>query len=366
MSITYLEPGGETSCTAGEVTVRALADRGLDGLRVTLSLPDGVPFSGPSIVRPDRVVLPVLAGRIDVHVTTETDAAVFGPDARVRLLVDVVSADGGFDQVRSPEVDLSGLPGTPVLRLDATRPGLLTIRSIDLNGSTNPGSTSPLTAPESTGSAGSSSADVASIIESPLVRLARSESRARVAAVRAPEEQLRAFSVVLDRSASMVPHFRSGAVSGVLSALVGLSQVFGADSGLPLWSGALPVRPYRADLAQESLPDLLAEVYERPDSGFWLAPMLARVPGSGPRTVFVITDDCPPDLPELAGADLVGADAQCRCHLVMFGDDRGLDQREDVLFTAVAVTGREPVVEALSRAEEMRALVAALVRGSTR
>jgi hypothetical protein len=381
MSITYLEPGGETSCTDGEVTVRALADRGLDGLRVTLWLPDGVPFSGPSIVRPDRVVLPVLAGQIDVHVTTETAAAVFGPDARVRLLVDVVSADGGFDQVRSPEVDLSGLPGTPVLRLDATRPGLLTIRSIDVSGSTSPGSTStgststgstspgstsPLTTPESTGSAGTSSADVASIIESPLVRLARSESRARVAAVRAPEEQLRTFSVVLDRSASMVPHFRSGAVSGVLSALVGLSQVFGADAGLPLWSGALPVRPYRADLAQEPLADLLAEVYERPDSGFWLAPVLARVPGSGPRTVFVITDDYPPDLPELVGADLVGADPQCRCHLVVFGEDRGLGQREDVLFTAVAVTGREPVAEALSRAEEMRALVAALVRGSTR
>jgi hypothetical protein len=97
-----------------------------------------------------------------------------------------------------------------------------------------------------------------------------------------------------------------------------------------------------------------------------LAPVLARLSGSGPRTVFVITDDCPPDLPELAGPDLVGADAQRRCHLVVFGDDRGWDQREDVLFTAVAATGREPVAEFLSRAEEMRALVAALVRGSTR
>ncbi|HST81252.1 MAG TPA: hypothetical protein VLL08_05900 [Kineosporiaceae bacterium] len=361
MSITYLEPGGETSCATGEVTVRALAVRGLDGLRLTLSLPDGVPFSGPSIVRPDRVVLPVLAGRIDVTVTTETADAAFGPDARVRLLVDVVSADGGFDQVQSPEIDLSGLPGTPVLRIDATRPGLLTIRSIDLNEST-----SPLTKPESVVPSGNSVAAVDSITESPLVRLARSESRARVAAVRAPEEQLRAFSVVLDRSASMVPHFRSGAITGVLSALVGLWQVFGADAGLPVWSGGLPARTYSADLAQESLADLLAEIYEVPDSGFWLAPVLARLPGSGPRTVFVITDDCPPDLPEIAEADLVGADTQCCCHLVVFGDEPTPNQRQNVLFTAVSATERESVVESLSRAPEMRAMVAALVRGSTR
>jgi hypothetical protein len=384
MSITYLELGGETSCATGEVTVRALADRGLDGFRFELTA-DGAPFDGPSIVRPGRVVLPVLTGRIEIAVTTETGDAVFGPDARVRLLVDVVTSDGGFDQVRSPEVDLSGLHGTPVLWLDATRAGLLTVGSTAASASPRSGRLVKAAPVPSQPPVPASVADP--IAESPLVRLARTESRVRVNAVKAPDEELRGFTVVLDRSASMMPHYRSGAIAGVLSALVGLSHVFGTDVGLAVWSGGLAARNYSADLAHEPLADLLAKVYQLPDSGFALAPVIGRLPGSGSRTVFVITDDCPPDLPELTEHDLSGADSQRLCHLVVFGrsrydfrtiglaepapperftDDPMLNPRQNLLFTSVAAAEPESIADSLTRSQDMRAMVAALVRGSTK
>jgi hypothetical protein len=396
MTITYLEPGREASCVTGEVTVRALPAPGHGDFRLVVTRPGGGAYDGPAYPRPDRIVLPVLTGRVEIAVMTTQPEALFGPDARFRMLVDVVTADGGFDQVQSPEVDLSGLRGGTLLWIDAVGKGSLSVGSVGSAGSpSSTGSTSspalagfeaepvPVTSPllskESAAHAGPDNA---------LIRRARTESRALVGAARAPVAELRDYTVVLDRSASMAAHSRSGAVAAVLNSIAGIAQVFGAEAALPVWSGGPWSAEQSADLASDSPDEVVARVYQAPVIGFSIAPMLPLLPASGPGTVFVLSDDYPADLPDLTDAELAGSNAERRWHLVVFGRSRhdfryfgtgapqppkqitddvsAVESRDGVLLTSVAVDEREPINQELEQIRGMRAMVRALARGSTR
>lgn len=145
-------------------------------------------------------------------------------------------------------------------------------------------------------------------------------ARRQVDAARLPASQQRLIVLAIDRSASMLPVLRSGAVDALLEVLIGLSAVVGRNTELPVWQlGATP-RPTSGPLlptATDSFVD--RELREEASiTGTVLAPLAERVGTSeGPTSVFVVTDGSPPDL-EAFRAAVSRSRRQVAWHLIAF------------------------------------------------
>jgi hypothetical protein len=304
----------------------------------------------------------------------------FPPGSQAQLVVDLTGPDGVQQQVRSPEVDLSGLRTAPLLWLDGGNPQQWTIGAPTV--STDPDE-------EAAG------AVVTEVHE--IVSAARAAARARADAQRAPRDSRRRWVVVLDHSASMLLRYRSGELGSVLRALLGAWEVFGDGEPVQVWTSAgapISTRPLGVDLCRESVDDLLRRVYVEVHTGSSLAGLIRAVTPTGvPETVFLLTDDLPPDLESAVGS-LTGPGGTGRTgetgqpvqrwHLVVFASSR-FDYRgtgragnpvsagEDTLRDVPVVPGVEitslttehtPLADQLREPGPVAALVAALTERS--
>jgi hypothetical protein len=195
-----------------------------------------------------------------------------------------------------------------------------------------------------------------------IVSAARAAARAQADAQRAPRADRRRWVVAFDHSASMLVRYRNGELASILRSLLGAWEVFGDGEPIQVWTSAgAPISnlPLGVDLCRESVDDLLRRVYAEVHTGSSLAALIRAVPPTGvPETVFLLTDDLPPDLEaacgSLLGAGGVGDSGQPsqRWHLVVFArsrfDYRGTGRQrhpisagEDTLRDVPAVPGLE-------------------------
>ncbi len=134
--------------------------------------------------------------------------------------------------------------------------------------------------------------------------------------------------VAVDRSASLLPAQRAGAVQALLEVLLGVSAVWGSADSLPVWElGAVP-RPLPQPLDRANAPGFVTHVLgERiTTDGTLLAPLVRATAGvGGSRTVVVVTDGVPADLEEVTAAlrETTRARGTTRWHLLAIA--RGTD-----------------------------------------
>ncbi len=149
---------------------------------------------------------------------------------------------------------------------------------------------------------------------------ARDAARRRIGRTRAAEADRRDIHVVLDLSASMLPHHRSGALQGLLSVLAGINDVHGQSEEFTLWP-AMPVqrlaprRLTRADAAVVA-DDLVSTVGVGSSSGVAEAFRAARAERAWR---VVVSDGVPPDL--LGELSAPGAGEQAP-HLLAFAESK--------------------------------------------
>ncbi|MCW2606750.1 MAG: hypothetical protein JWO60_1443, partial [Frankiales bacterium] len=136
------------------------------------------------------------------------------------------------------------------------------------------------------------------------------------------------LQVAVDRSASLLPALRTGAVQALLEVLLGANGVCGAADAVPVWElGAVPQR-LPQPLDRSTAPGFVAHVLgERVTTdGTLLAPLVRTTAAAGPpRTVVVVTDGVPADLEQVTAAlrDTTRARGTTRWHLLAVA--RGAD-----------------------------------------
>jgi hypothetical protein len=112
-----------------------------------------------------------------------------------------------------------------------------------------------------------------------------------------PVERTRAIRMVVDRSASMLPHVRSGVVADLLEVGRGMNAVIGSG-GLEVEVVSVPGEPAHREVFTSGAADaaaLVHQLFERVDTGFRLASLAGRT-GRAAAAIYVITDAVPPDL----------------------------------------------------------------------
>jgi hypothetical protein len=140
-----------------------------------------------------------------------------------------------------------------------------------------------------------------------------------------PAERQRTIRLAIDRSASMLPHQRSGALHALLEVMIGVNGVYGATRAMPVWAMSPDPEQIRPDLTADSLPGYVDTTLggQALTSGTALAPLVGRMPAArGRETVYVITDDVPPDLDDAAAALRARTDTPALTwHLLLLASD---------------------------------------------
>ena len=174
-----------------------------------------------------------------------------------------------------------------------------------------------------------------------LARRTNYACRRQIDGSRLPASQLRDVVVAVDRSASMLPAVRGGALTSLLEILLGLATVVGREPLLPVWQlGAAP-RPVRRAVTPDTVAGFVAaELSEQASlSGVALTPLVDQIGSPArPTSVFVITDGVPPDTDVFASV-VAGRSAPVSWHLL-----------------ALARSGTDPRVSAEPWADELTAL----------
>jgi hypothetical protein len=231
-----------------------------------------------------------------------------------------LSTRGGpaTDEFVIPSVDISGTGVTTLFEL-APEAGVWTLSVPLVEGRTlalpTPGTPGPLPAVD---------------IDS-LPKIAKSAAY-RVRELAGPTGQLppelRAeIQVAVDRSASMLPHARSGARATLLELIVGVNAEVGVASDIPVWQLGRSVELVPTPLSHISNSAYDALLGDVPQTtGTLLAPLLdATAANNERRVVFVITDGAPGDLDDL-GPVLDAAQQQgtsTRWHVLAFARSVG-------------------------------------------
>jgi len=281
MTVTILDARGAVPCAAGPLEVEWT---GPDGVSVVLEC-RSTPGRGATHVQRlgDRsLLLTGLPEDVALVARPVTPGTVFAD--RVVVGVQLSSHDSG-DQIVVPPVDVSG----------TTAAVLLTVGSRDGRW---------LVTAEEGAATRSSTLPVGEVSPESLVKRAAYGTRRRIGASSLPPLQQRSMVAVVDRSASMLAHQRSGAVQSLLEVVLGVNLVCGMHREVPVWTLELPPRQLSRAL---DVTDVGRYVTERLDpepytSGCTLAPLIRDLDPADPAVAVVITDDVPADLPEVAAA----------------------------------------------------------------
>lgn len=298
MATLRLSAGGSARCPEGMLTLdwRVAGGSPADvALEVNQVASPATPAVAVSPTGSGKVLIAALPEAVEVQVSP-VSGDTFGNGVTVSTQLTLRVGGVEAAQYLLPEADVSGTPRTTLLRL-TPQPGFWQLdvpTDVEVQQSA-PAASAPRPA-------------VSSEPETDLDGLARDAAyaaRRRAGSARLPEDRRSELHLAVDRSASMLPLVRGGSGQGVMDVVVGVNDVVGSSSTVALWSlGSIPV-PMRPGLTRASAAGRWsAELAERASTGGTLvAPLVSETAGSGPRrTVLVLTDGPPADLPELAAA----------------------------------------------------------------
>ena len=324
MAVTKLAPGGRARCTTGHATLGWSVD-GADLSEVVLRVVQrdaGRPAIGVQPTGPGRLLIAALPVPVVVLVLPR-DGNVFrdGVSVSAELTLRVDGHDG--DQYVLPEVDVSGtseqvllimVPADGVWSLEL--PADLAVRQARPSTHSRVGAPAPsaaaLRAPQHDGPAATRltppepAQEEADGAQQPgvsqLAQRAAYAARRHVGAARLAPEARSEFHVAVDRSASLLPALRTGAVQSLLEVLSGLNSVCGLTDQVPVWE--LGVAPSRLStpLDPTTVLGYVTHVLGQrvTTDGTLLAPLVRATAGSGAsRTVVVVTDGVPADLTQV-------------------------------------------------------------------
>jgi hypothetical protein len=293
-----------TRCPPGALEINWQV-RGLttDHVRVSIEVADGPSRPAVSIQKlgDQRLLLTGLPEAVVVVARPLHAEGYFADRTVFDVQVQLRSTDGGGDQIVLTPVDVSGtrsatlltispdalgwevlapLPGVPLVPADSAEP-------VDTGFAPQPGPAANL-------------ADLPA-----LSARAAYSARRRIGEPAMPPYRRANIVAAVDRSASMLPHLRSGAVQSVVEMLVGVNAVAGATAEIPLWTlSAAPTR-VRPDLDAATVDGYASTLIndQELDSGTAVAPFIAHLPATGgAQTVLLISDDVPPDLGDVRTA----------------------------------------------------------------
>lgn len=298
MATLRLGAGGSARCSEGMLTLDWRVTGGPPAdvvLEVNRAAAPGTPAVAVSPTGSGKVLIAALPETVDVQVRPATGET-FGNGVAVSTQLTLRVGDVEAARYLLPEADVSGTPRLTLLRL-TPQPGFW-----------------QLDVPPDVGAQRAATAAAAPHAAAPpepesdldgLARDAAYAARRRARSARLPEDRRSELHLAVDRSASMLPLVRGGSGQGLMDLVVGVNDVVGSSSTVALWSlGSIPV-PMRPGLTRANAGGRWsADLVERASTGGTLvAPLVAEIAARGPRrTVLVVTDGPPADLPELTAA----------------------------------------------------------------
>jgi hypothetical protein len=303
MTVTKLRPGDSTICRPGTLEVDWQV-RGASAQAVRVEL-EALTAAGPSAVAvqavgPQSLLLSSLPEAVALVARPQPNETAFADAITFQAQISLRVGNADADQVVLAPVDVSGT-ASAVLFTVAPAPGGWEITAAPAGRSAAPPAGSP--APEPGSRRLPPEPPTATV--SPLRRAEFATRRYVGGAVALPADQRTTMVVAVDRSASMLPHQRSGALSSILELILGVNAVCGTDSVVPMWRMSREPGPIRPDLSESSVGGYVENVLgdQALTSGTALAPLIDLLPrDAGRQTVFLITDDVPPDLDASAAA----------------------------------------------------------------
>lgn len=298
MATVRLKPGGSARCPQGMITLDwrvaagAPGDVALEVVRV--SSPDQ-PAVAVSPTGPGQVLIAALPEGVAVQVRP-TSGDSFGNGVSVNAQITLRVGGVEAAQYVLPATDVSGTPRTTLLRL-TPETGFWQLDVPADNGVTTTVRTaSP--APGTPTPAGDVNLEGAA-------RDAAYAARRRTGGARLPETLRSELHLAVDRSASLLPLVRAGSGQALMDLVVGVNEVVGSTPTVSLWALGSTPTPLRPGLTRGSAAGRWAgELRDAASTGGTLvAPLVAETAsGAAPRTVLIVTDGPPADLPELEAA----------------------------------------------------------------
>jgi hypothetical protein len=288
MTVIMLRPGMSAGCPAGALEIdwhaRGVAPSSVTVIVEVLDAP-GRPAPAVLPVGDQTLRLTGLPAAVALTARPRNAGTVFPDGVIFDVRLSMGAGQDGSDQMVLAPVDISGTAISTPLTITPTPTGweVTAVSSGHWVSADTAGATSGAGSDEST----------------TLVQRATWSARRHAGAHSLPPNRLTEFVLAVDGSASMLTHHRSGAVRALLELFLGVNAVCGANQAIAIWgTGWAPAR-LRTDLTTATLDECDAMVIDDRalTSGTALAPLVTVLPPArSRRTVFVITDDVPPDL----------------------------------------------------------------------
>lgn len=293
MSVQYLATGKWARVTHGQVQAELVVISG--GPAVLEAAGAG----GSAAVTSHRVsslkiVMPPIGSQTNLLARPETGST-FPEGAAVQLTLSI-GQPGNLVQLVGPRIDVGALHEAELAHLKDDE-GLLGVMAVKV--------------------------DDVGLPDEQLTALSRASQYAsrRLLRQRAVSSAENGLALLVDRSASMRPHLRSGAVQAVLEAVLGVDRGLGDGGEVPvltLGRSVEPLVPLGPDNASDYVDRQLLPLGAA--TGTRLAASIGtRGLDDGPRTILVLTDQIPGDVAEFQAA-LERSSQGVRWRLVVLGE----------------------------------------------
>jgi len=308
MTVTKLRPNDSTICAAGLLQIDwQIRGATVETVHVEMQTLNGAGTPAPAVQTIGRqgLMLASLPEPVALVARPRSVRAAFTDGVTFQTQISLPASDADADQIVLTPVDVSGT-SSAVLFTVAPAPGGWKVTAAPAGQSPTPyapASQPPPATPDGPDSNHPTSDPQTATVAT--VRRAMYAARRHVGASTLPADQLITIAVAVDRSASMLPHQRSGALQAILELILGVNTVCGANRSIPVWKMSHHPCQMRPDLSESSIAGYVETVLDDQalTSGTVLAPLVEQIPRNANRQiVFVITDDVPPDMNATAAA----------------------------------------------------------------